>query len=150
MSTKEKEAGNTGSQAGELEDDILGFLDKEIAASARVGTSSDANTDEVDSLVNSLLQQSLAVSDEQSDSPEAAYRDQRLPSSDSVEASEATPAGLPASAAQDKGQNPQTIIADLPAITVPDANPVFSIAPRKSAWGGRVWIMAGAFGCLLA
>ncbi len=29
-------------------------------------------------------------------------------------------------------------------------HPVFSIAPREPNWAGRVWIIAGAFACLLA
>jgi TonB family protein len=150
MSTFEQEAGNIGSETGKLEDDILDFLDKEIATSARIGANADTNPDEVDLLINSLLQQTLAISDEQADSPEIASKDPQLSYSDFAGVSGVTSEALSAKEAQDKQQGFQSFDAGSGTSTVSDGEPVCLIAPRTPAWGGRVWIMAGAFACLLA
>jgi protein TonB len=150
MGTKEREAGNTGPETGQLEDDILDFLDKEIAASARVGESADTNPDEVDLLVNSLLQQTLADSEEQENSPQVASKAPQLSYADFARDSEVASEALSTSATPHIQPDSQGLNAESETNAVSDGHPLFAIAPRKPNWAGRVWIMAGAFACLLA
>lgn len=150
MSKNEQGAGKTGSETVKFEDDILEFLDKEIATSAKVDPSADTNQDEVDLLVNRLLQQSLAVSDQQENAPEVASMDPRLSHSDLAGVPEVISEPLSIREAQETRHDSPRIDANPWRSTVSDEAPVFSIAPRQQAWGGSVWIMAGAFACLLA
>jgi protein TonB len=150
MSTKEQEAGNTGSETGKLEDDILNFLDKEIAASARVDASADTNLDEVDLLVNSLLQQTLADSEEPEKSPGIASKAPQSSYAYFAGVSQVASEALSTSEAPDIRQDSQSVNAESETNAVSERHPVFSIAPREPNWAGRVWIIAGAFACLLA
>jgi len=65
MSSDDQKPGDPRKQQSGAESSVLDFLDKEIAASARSQSDQDAQQDDVEVLVDSLLKQTITASDEE-------------------------------------------------------------------------------------
>ncbi len=150
MSAKSSDAEKPEKEARQFEETILNFLDQEIKVSSGVEANQDMPSDDVDALVNSLLQESITVSNEQAEVPETI-----APSVESAAPARIAP---PAQAMEQKPAQSapvkKAVVPRAPAPQPADAGagraPVFSPPPQNRSLNWRVLVVAAAVICLAA